>query len=1092
MLKGEFMFPNLKEIKEAEKEIAKGFRLFGKYPQPRNQFLRQFSNLLNKVSTLKKVPYSLFKDWVWVVSQARIAYNNENSDIKKIVFSSYFYLESLLNKDLKNKEFEKFFVWFTYDVVFKLRSFLGLQSRSYFLSKDEQSIILRKLNEYKETDKDQAINLIERNLESSKETFRGIKSESFLLGIFKDIDFIKQFINDDDDNGVTSRACLIYLIETDDAIPDDLGYAGIVDDLFVIESSLKELDQNETWGGLLEKFKIKYPFIDEIIYYEKESIGRKLPDFMKLVCGISLDDDLYKRKCFITPDCGSLALVISFLTSLKKFSKTQKDLKQKDIISNFKENTALSFKIDEKKIIKCLLESIDYDEKLVKLVFADNAKISTRFDCLEFAIPSKKQHSKLSKPKSFTEWYNGISPEINPLHFWINASAMNKLEIADTYILITRSKFEVEARKILPMNSRISDLVGINWISGDNNEFIFSKLNSSPNIIATHDEIILRNIMIENQNPKNLIIDGGVKTLKILDEIDNNIFNAPLNITILINESESTKSLLNKLKSKNFSIIPVSSNSIQIRQDDLNIKTTGPISSSLIRSNNQNKIQIFRHEIIFETLSDIKEILDNIKPNETNNPLGLIEQIESFLYELSCYPLGFPEEVKNSLNIKKESIIESLILRSGTWYNMLGETFKNINLEEDHPKKKLVLDLVKNQTETFFMLCPSQVIKNNHEENFSTYSNLLFITRSDIIKYTNISNLIITSARHFKWYDNLKISGAAENIYLFYYDFENQSDLKKDKYKSSQRKYLEIVSSKVLKNINENKKIDEEEDSIDEIITEDESIFNDDEFESLSSEYLNNIFESRNLNNNSEREILAQVNAIIFDDFKSFCLIPSDAKNICIKNISTKSVNEVNTDELEKNDFLIFPEKGNQDIVESLHREYIEDYDTVRNLSSLWKTALKNYYDNNGSNLEFLRKKLSEQNIDRHPVTINYWLNHPNTIAPRGWKVNNLIGAISLLTNDSDLIDNLENCLESINKIYKARKLASDEIINKLNNLVNENRINLITSGIIDVPMKWGVAKFKTMGVYKNMPIKSRVTHNFTYVIQPLENLNKN
>ena len=213
-----------------------------------------------------------------------------------------------------------------------------------------------------------------------------------------------------------------------------------------------------------------------------------------------------------------------------------------------------------------------------------------------------------------------------------------------------------------------------------------------------------------------------------------------------------------------------------------------------------------------------------------------------------------------------------------------------------------MLDLVKNQTKTFFMLCPSQVVKN-HEENFSTYSNLLFITRSDIIKYTNISNLIITSVRHFKWYDNLKISGA-ENIYLFYYDFENQSDLKKDKYKSSQRKYLEIVSSKVLKNINDNKKIDEEE-ILSMIITEDESIFKDDEFESLSSE-MNNIFESRNSNNNAEREILAQVNAIIFDDFKSFCLIPSDASNICIKNISTKSVNEVNTDELEKNDFLIF------------------------------------------------------------------------------------------------------------------------------------------------------------------------------------------
>ena len=39
------MFPNLKEIKEAEKEIAKGFRLFAKYPQPKNQFLRHLGCL---------------------------------------------------------------------------------------------------------------------------------------------------------------------------------------------------------------------------------------------------------------------------------------------------------------------------------------------------------------------------------------------------------------------------------------------------------------------------------------------------------------------------------------------------------------------------------------------------------------------------------------------------------------------------------------------------------------------------------------------------------------------------------------------------------------------------------------------------------------------------------------------------------------------------------------------------------------------------------------------------------------------------------------------------------------------------------------
>ena len=66
------------------------------------------------------------------------------------------------------------------------------------------------------------------------------------------------------------------------------------------------------------------------------------------------------------------------------------------------------------------VESIDYNEKLLKLVFADNAKINTRFDCLEFAIPSK-QHSNYQK-QNLLQISTMVFLEINPLHFWINAS----------------------------------------------------------------------------------------------------------------------------------------------------------------------------------------------------------------------------------------------------------------------------------------------------------------------------------------------------------------------------------------------------------------------------------------------------------------------------------------------------------------------------------------------------------------------------------------------------------------------------------------------------------------------------------------------
>ena len=75
--------------------------------------------------------------------------------------------------------------------------------------------------------------------------------------------------------------------------------------------------------------------------------------------------------------------------------------------------------------------------------------------------------------------------------------------------------------------------------------------------------------------------------------------------------------------------------------------------SKILLDNYHNKFECEIESTFSEdSICPPNEILDNIKPNETNNPLGLIEQIESFLYELSCYPLGFPEEVKNSFRNK--------------------------------------------------------------------------------------------------------------------------------------------------------------------------------------------------------------------------------------------------------------------------------------------------------------------------------------------------------------------------------------------------------------------------------------------------------
>ena len=66
------------------------------------------------------------------------------------------------------------------------------------------------------------------------EKFENISSEIYLPGISPMIQVLLKEAQEGNENTVSARAALQYLVEEHDVIPDSLGYVGLVDDIFVI------------------------------------------------------------------------------------------------------------------------------------------------------------------------------------------------------------------------------------------------------------------------------------------------------------------------------------------------------------------------------------------------------------------------------------------------------------------------------------------------------------------------------------------------------------------------------------------------------------------------------------------------------------------------------------------------------------------------------------------------------------------------------------------------------------------------------------------------------------------------------------------
>jgi uncharacterized membrane protein YkvA (DUF1232 family) len=155
------------------------------------------------------------------------------------------------------------------------------------------------------------------------------RDRSIFGALAADLSFLVEYVRDpsvDAKKKEVARAALTYFAVVSDAIPDDLGFVGMLDDAFVVTKAIEEIrPERARLNALLEDIYQRWPFVRDIVL-EAGGGDRPLSEFILVNAALLLDDvcvrDGSTGAALVVPDPGPLPFLIGFVRALHEATRT--------------------------------------------------------------------------------------------------------------------------------------------------------------------------------------------------------------------------------------------------------------------------------------------------------------------------------------------------------------------------------------------------------------------------------------------------------------------------------------------------------------------------------------------------------------------------------------------------------------------------------------------------------------------------------------------------------------------------------------------------------------------------------------------------
>ncbi|UWQ14149.1 DUF1232 domain-containing protein [Aliiroseovarius sp. M344] len=889
------------------------------------------------------------------------------------------------------------------------------------ITKEEMHSIQQTVLRTAEIDR-RCVGKIASKISTQVKTIRGLKIIADITDFDQKLEALIEAAGGDGVESGLARAAIVYLAETDDVIPDDLGILGLLDDLYVIEWAYATVEEQAYGLPHLSSLQQRIPHLESSYL---TAGGMMLDRFGQYVVGNaqavleSTENDhiaLRDADVFLAPVVGALTL-----SAMHENAQTGANVRwEEGTILNL-----LNFGQRPERVRYLGHKVIAGDEKIVVEVNSSGrlylpVNLAT---CMETS--PRQDYKTLSNGSAVSTWQQHHS--VDPLHFLLKGRPRSDARRA-VLVVAPRNLLEYYLPSLHCRGEAISKVVGATWVSGTEREEPMSQsVIDRAMIYACGSAMVARNLI---ENPPagvvgfDLIAFGSQAYREINAEfVGREIPN--LRMLCLADISEVPGPPRDALVMEDDVVLPWSLRPRGFRQTD-------PLARGLKRQYNHwivdRRVQVFPNP----ALSTINKFLQDRHDDPEDDFSPIVQQLRSFLSDMGKMPRPGSSV---SAKLRERALILSRAAKAEALYDQslvgiahaLGELSENCKFSPD-----VFGETIAKEGRPVTILCRS------HQEAQETTSLLkengfygAGLTAPELFRDAPVEHLVVPGWHGAETMRRLDTINPAIKLDYLMFDFQEE--------------WLERVTEGVRRRVRsfstpiEHSNEGREASGAGEQLVWPSPKRNKSAPSEELSEFipptekrpdLDGLFKGIHRTANYGSEAKVSGIPVILDDYSAYMFLPPHADLVLLNRDASRPEDAcIPVSQLREGDVFVLKDGSHRELFQELAPNYLRDPNTTLKMADLWRQPLKQAYAAGSVPWSNFRKRLASVGLHRSDMAYRNWISG-QTVAPMNYRA--VIPKICTLSDDPEIQKSGEASAQAVSALYRARHEAADHIFEQL------------------------------------------------------------
>jgi hypothetical protein len=889
------------------------------------------------------------------------------------------------------------------------------------ITDEEMQAIQQRVLRTVETDKRHASE-IAKQISIQVETIRALTILTDITDFDQKLEALIDAAKGDGVGSELARAALVYLADTDDVIPDDVGILGLLDDLYVIEWAYATVEEQAYGLPLLSDLQQRIPHLESSYLSANGMIldrfGQYVVGNAQAVLEGSQNDYIVLRdaEAFVAPVIGSIAL-----SAMRENAEAGANTKwDEGTILNL-----LNFGQSPERVRYLRHQVIGDDEKIVVEVGSSGRLFLPANLAASMEVSPRQDYKMLSNGSAVSAWQHHHS--VDPLHFLLKGRPRSDARRA-VLVMAPRNLLERYLPSLHCRGEAIAKVVGATWISSaEREEPLSHSVIDRAMIYACGSAMVARNL-IEDPPPGVVAFDLIALGTQAYGEIKAEFSGREvpeLRMLCLADISEVPGPPRDALVMEDDVVLPWSLRPRGFGQTD-------PLARALNRQYNHwivdRRVRVFPNK----SLATISQFLEDRHESPEDEFSPIVPQLRSFLSDAGKMPRSggsVSDRLKDrALVLSRAAKAEALYDRSLVGVSQaLGELSDAGDFAPD-----IFGGIVANESKTVAILCRS------HQEALETTTMLMErglngagLTAPELLRDAPVEHLVVPGWHGAATMRRLDTIVPAAKLDYLLFDFQEDWF---DRVTDGVRKRVRSLNTPIEHLNGGRQPRGTEAHLVWPIPARSNPAPSDDSLDFVPPTEkrpdLDGLFERihRNAKNGSEAEVSGT--PVILDDYASYMFLPPHADLVLLNRDAQRPEDAcIAVGQLREGDVFVLKDGSHRELFQELAPNYLRDPGTVLEAADLWRQPLKNAHAAGSVAWSNFRKRLANAGLQRSDMAYRNWING-QTVAPMNYR--EVIPTICALSDDPKIQKAGLASVQAVSALYEARHEAADHIFEQL------------------------------------------------------------